>query len=81
MRVGNRTSIAIWADPWLLDKQSGYLSTSVLPNLQLAKVSSLFMENAKQWDKDIILDLFNQGDANLILSIPLSQRSVSDSWF
>ena len=39
------------------------------------------MENAKQWDNDIILDLFNQRDANLILSIPLSQRSVSDSWF
>ena len=79
--MGDGTSISIWSDPWLPNNHYGFLSTSAHPELSKEKVSSLFLQNVKQWDRDIIVDLFNERDRNLILNIPLSYRQVKDSWY
>ncbi|WOG96664.1 hypothetical protein DCAR_0416000 [Daucus carota subsp. sativus] len=47
--------------------------------LQGQMVSSL-MDDSGNWDINLILDVFDNRDANLILSIPLDTR-VQDSWY
>lgn len=38
----------------------------------------LMKNSGREWDKDVINDMFSQRDANLILSIPLSQHASED---
>uniref|UniRef100_A0A803QQJ5 Reverse transcriptase n=1 Tax=Cannabis sativa TaxID=3483 RepID=A0A803QQJ5_CANSA len=50
-------------------------------NLMLAwLVSSLMCVNAKQWDMEIINDLFNAIDQSVIMSVPLPMTVHEDCW-
>lgn len=55
--------------------------TSSHPALQNRKVQSLMLLNNTQWDPEVVLDLFNDRDANLIFSVPLNTSRTCDIWF
>lgn len=76
--LGNGTTINILEDPWLPMQHEAYVQTNSL-TLQGQMVSSL-MDDSGNWDIDLILDVFDNRDANLILSIPLD-TGVQDSWY
>ena len=42
--------------------------------------SSLMSDDQRSWDIDLVKDIFNERDANLILTIPI-QTQDDDSWF
>ena len=44
-------------------------------------VSELLDPERCWWDRGLIMQLFNQEDAEAILRVPLSQRYISDSLF
>lgn len=46
--------------------------------MENATVDYLFKNTGKEWDNDIINDLFDKRDADLILSIPLSRELCQD---
>lgn len=78
-KVGNGQSINILEDPWLPMINEAYVQThSEILKGQL--VSSLMNTNSNSWDTDLILDVFNDRDANIILSIPVN-KSIKDSWY
>ncbi|XP_062100181.1 uncharacterized protein LOC133806062 [Humulus lupulus] len=79
-RVGNGETIIINSDPWVLDRDNPWV-TSVHPALIGAKVSSLLLVDSREWDVDLLKDLFNDRDLRCILSIPLSNNRPMDSWF
>ncbi|XP_074328418.1 uncharacterized protein LOC141666327 [Apium graveolens] len=81
IKVGNGTSINIWNDPWIPETDNAYLTTSRLQELFNVTVSNLLKDEAKEWDRDLIHDLFNDEDARRILKIPLSMRYEDDLWF
>ncbi|XP_074374511.1 uncharacterized protein LOC141714914 [Apium graveolens] len=78
-RIGSGETVSIENDPWLPHKEDPYIHTSH-EALKDMKVNSLMVTGEREWNQDLIKDIFNGRDANLILSIPLS-NSDADSWF
>lgn len=64
-RIGNGTKI------------KRYIST-VSPSLENQKVSSLFCEHAKEWDREIIRDIFDLRDQQLISGTIIEQDLEDD---
>lgn len=77
-RVGNGTSINIVEDPWLPLESDPYVHSNN-PAIVNQKVSSLF-DNTRNWDIDLINDIFDRREADLILTIPVNS-SLEDSWY
>ncbi|CAH9122687.1 unnamed protein product, partial [Cuscuta epithymum] len=77
-RVGDGSSINIWRDPWLPDKDNPRVSSECFHGLEGASVAGLFKPLRAGWDEDILVDLFNARDRELIKRIPVSNRSVTD---
>ncbi|XP_062103848.1 uncharacterized protein LOC133814961 [Humulus lupulus] len=77
--IGCGASTSILDDPWLPDESNPYVQ-SEHPGLLGKKVCQLFKEERREWDPDILLDLFNERDVELILSIPLCDSVDGDSW-
>ncbi len=74
-RVGNRSSIKIKADKWLLEEGHRCI-LFLLPNVPPdATVDSLLTGNPPTWNEPKIRFIFLPYDADVILSIPLSERS------
>ncbi|KAK1400041.1 hypothetical protein POM88_009904 [Heracleum sosnowskyi] len=78
-RVGNGEEINIINDPWLPCEDNPRVTTAH-PSLVDKNVSTLFETGILAWDKDLVHDLFNRRDAELILSITLSQSRNKDRW-
>lgn len=62
-KVGNGESINIWLDPWVPASNNARVTTSMVPNLQDATSSSLFKPGTKEWNYELINDIFNEEDA------------------
>lgn len=80
LKVGSGESIRIWFDPWIPYVGDFKISSAIMPGLEETKVSNLFKSNSREWDKDLISDIFSVEDANRILRIPLSQTAMEDFW-
>lgn len=68
------------SDLWIPNSEKKRITTPSLPGLKGIKVSNVLITEGKQWDYDLIRDIFNESDVKRILSIPLSQTSNEDSW-
>ncbi|XP_060959275.1 uncharacterized protein LOC133030519 [Cannabis sativa] len=85
MLAGVRNGIAsglqtsILGDPWLPHEEYPFVQSDH-PALSNQLVSSLMCVNAKQWDMEIINDLFNARDQSLIMSVPLPMTVHEDCW-
>ncbi|XP_060974183.1 uncharacterized protein LOC133039333 [Cannabis sativa] len=77
--IGTGSSTSILHHPWLPDSGNPYITSSHI-GLIGHTVSSLFSIDERSWDTDLVRDMFNDRDANLILSIPLSFSASSDFW-
>lgn len=78
-RVGNGREIDIVGTPWLPSVSDPYIHT-FSDTLTNQKVSSLMLVGETVWDVDLILDVFDERDAELTLSIPLGENQ-SDNWY
>ncbi|KAL8091729.1 hypothetical protein AgCh_034115 [Apium graveolens] len=78
-RVGSGMSVGINNYPWLPDTDDPYIHTRS-EALTGKTVSSLMVNGRLEWDTDLINDIFEERDANLILTIPLKPNE-NDSWF
>lgn len=78
-RVGDGSTINILTDPWLSCDSDPYVHIRS-PAIEGKMVSALLNEEHIQWDTDLIRDIFDDRDANLILVIPVHNRSA-DSWY
>lgn len=69
-RVGNGESINIWSDPWLPRE---WTRQPVTPkgNSLISKVDELIDPNTGQWDSQLVRQTFMQGDAEMILALPI----------
>uniref|UniRef100_A0A803P654 Reverse transcriptase zinc-binding domain-containing protein n=1 Tax=Cannabis sativa TaxID=3483 RepID=A0A803P654_CANSA len=79
-RIGDGSTVNILSDPWLPDSKNLKVS-STHPTLLNQTVSVLMSTRDVAWDVDLVHDLFNDWDANLILSIPLSSSRERDVRF
>lgn len=79
-KVGNGMNIDVLNDSWL-PCEDNPKTTTVHTILIGAKVSSLMMTGTLAWDSDLVRDVFNERDANSILSITLDLSRVQDVCF
>lgn len=74
--VGTGTKINIKDQPWLNDVDP-YVS-SCSQSLGNNKVASLMRIDSRQWDMDIVRDLFNVRDQQCILATKIDSRVAED---
>lgn len=77
-RIGTGTTVSISKDPWL-PNDDPYVHTDN-EAIRNRTVDALMIPGQQAWDIDVIKDVFIERDAQLILSIPLSEAD-SDRWF
>ena len=70
-RVGNGESIKLWGDKWMPSLQNPSLQSPLTAKLQNATVSHLINPTTRQWDLQLLPNLFTQLEADLITQIPL----------
>ncbi|XP_019157363.1 PREDICTED: uncharacterized protein LOC109153925 [Ipomoea nil] len=80
-RVGNRETIRIWGDPWLPDDTKPYVESPPLEYLGNPTVNSLECVNFREWDWEVLYDIFCERNVNLIQSIPLANGCDCDSLY
>ncbi|KAL8100581.1 hypothetical protein AgCh_032729 [Apium graveolens] len=78
-RVGDGSNIGILAQPWLPDRQNPVITTRH-PALEGTMVKNLMRVDNRDWDIDIVEDLFEDRDKRLIYSIQLKGKCSKDSW-
>ncbi|KAG7585838.1 Ribonuclease H domain [Arabidopsis thaliana x Arabidopsis arenosa] len=70
-RVGNGSSLNVWIDPWIEDEEEGMRAPyrrNYFFDVSL-KVCSLIDLSLRDWDPDILRDLFVPGDIEIIKKI------------
>lgn len=72
IELGHRVNII--GQPWFLDDINPYITT-VTQALENNKVVSLMCVDKREWDLEVLRDIFNDRDQNCILNIPLSEFS------
>lgn len=75
-RIGNGTKIQILGQPWL-NNNNPYITT-VSPALENQRVASLFCEHSKEWDFEVVHDVFEVRDQHLIASTTIEQELEDD---
>lgn len=80
LKIGDGDTIDIWNDPWIPEVGSTKITTASIQGFEGAKVNSLMKLNRKEWDLDLLRDIFNQEDVERILKIPLSFSNQVDKW-
>ncbi|XP_021756100.1 uncharacterized protein LOC110721266 [Chenopodium quinoa] len=66
-RIGNRTTIDIWHDPWVDNGESKFITTPCSD--VVTWVSDLIDHDSRQWDVQRIENIFNVEDIRSILAI------------
>lgn len=79
-RIGNGQDTFAWKVAWLPCKDNGYLTTNMPQELENISVRSLMEKNARNWDHELLQDIFNARDRELILKIPLPIKGRQDTW-
>ncbi|XP_019191221.1 PREDICTED: uncharacterized protein LOC109185721 [Ipomoea nil] len=79
-RIGNGSTTLIWGHPWLQDNPSPLVQTIMPDALRNAVVVGLIDQQTKKLDPHILTDLFEPGDVDRILKIPISP-DYDDTWY
>ncbi|KAL0301821.1 UNVERIFIED_CONTAM: putative mitochondrial protein [Sesamum radiatum] len=77
--VGSGSSIKIWKDPWLPRPVTFKPITPPPEGHDQNVVAAMIDPETKEWDRQIIENIFNPEDQELILKIPLGRESLPDT--
>ncbi|XP_041026997.1 uncharacterized protein LOC121267211 [Juglans microcarpa x Juglans regia] len=77
-RVGNGKSINIWGDRWIPQPSSYKIQSPVKCLTEVDKVAKLIDESKGEWKKEIVKEVFNEGEAEIICRLPISKTGRSD---
>ncbi|XP_019159671.1 PREDICTED: uncharacterized protein LOC109156272 [Ipomoea nil] len=68
-------------DPWLPSDTKPYVESLPIEYLGNPTVNSLICVNSREWDREVLDDIFCERDVNLIQSIPLANEWACDSLY
>ncbi|CAN1789467.1 Putative ribonuclease H protein At1g65750 [Linum perenne] len=72
-RIGNGDSIRVWQDPWISSDTSRKVTTEPSTELADLRVNDLWIPGTRQWDVELIDELFNVDDATAISNTTLGE--------
>lgn len=76
-RIDTGESIAITGQPWLQNDVNPYITT-VSQSIVNKTVSSLMCTEKRDWDIDVIRDVFNEEDQKSIMDVQLEENNGQD---
>lgn len=76
-RLGKGEQIKVIGHPWLQDELNPFV-TSDLQGLNNVTVNQLMTMDGRQWDKDIITDMFNYRDQQCIWNTLVNDSEEDD---
>ena len=79
-RVGNGEKIKVLGQPWLVTGPNPFITT-ISPVIDEVNVTSLLCTDNKEWDVDVIKDVFNSRDQRSILEVQLDDANEEDELF
>lgn len=79
-RIGCGHNVNVWNDPWLRDICNFLINTPPISDCEFMKVSDLMIPGRKEWDYELLMELFNERDVYEISNIPLSVGAFKDVW-
>lgn len=77
-QVGNGSSINIWDDKWLIEKQGNKVNTVQSEACNLTKVKDLMHQNKAGWNVELLRQTFSDDEVQIIQRIPTSALGVTD---
>lgn len=77
-KVGYGDNISVWNDAWLPSLDHPTVQLLAMEGFQEARVVDLINPVSHKWKPELIKCLFTPQEAELILSIPLSQNLIED---
>ncbi|CAN1127140.1 Putative ribonuclease H protein At1g65750 [Linum perenne] len=78
-RIGDGASIKVWQDPWISSDTSRKVTSEPHDDLIDLRVNDLWIPGTRQWDVELIEELFNAEDANAISGTTLGEGCDSDT--
>lgn len=79
-RLGTGESVRIIGQPWLMDEENPFITTES-QSIVDEKVNSLMCNDRKEWDADIIRDIFDERDQECILNVKLDESCEEDTLY
>lgn len=77
-QIGDGNSVSLWIDPWLPLPYSFKPYSSPMEGTFLWKVRDVIDHENHEWLYPMIIELFSAADVDIIMKIPLSNRSTQD---
>ena len=77
--MGDGLNINLWSDPWLRKEGNFNPETPTTPSLARLKIPGLWIPGHKEWDVELIQELFSETDASAIINIPVSTQNHPDT--
>ena len=71
-KIGDERNIRVWGNPWLKDESNFCVVPPLQDDLMDTYVHDLMIPTYKEWDKDLIENMFMERDARAICNIFLS---------
>ena len=78
-RVGDGKQIKIWVDNWLPTRNQPKVTSPMIFGQQNSAVEVMINQSTRRWREEIIDHCFNETEAEIIKSIPLSSYTQSDT--
>lgn len=78
--VGSGNAISIIGQPWLGDAENPYIITNPM-YLENYTVANLFECNSRQWDVDVVKDMFDSRDQGCILNTKIGEVGIEDHMY
>ncbi|XVF18597.1 hypothetical protein REPUB_Repub11eG0036600 [Reevesia pubescens] len=78
-RVGDGYQLDIWRDKWLCNPPSYKVTYNEPVTPTPMRVASLIDEDTRCWKVNEVMELFEQNEAEMILTTPLSRTSCPDT--
>ena len=71
----------IWQSHWLPWKHPSLVSSPMIASLEEATIDMLIDVDSRQWNPDLVDEIFAPDEATLIKKIPLERCEAEDSLF
>ena len=61
-KIGKGDTVSVWIKPWLPDESNPFVESQASTGLELITMNNLKSVEGRQWDYDLLDDLFNERD-------------------
>lgn len=77
-RIGDGSSVRVWNEPWLSNKDLSCMHGPVLHEFMDIRVGDLFLPVVKSWNQQLLSQVLLRHECQAVLRVPLSDSVQED---